>query len=158
MQGIRAGGSTGSKMSFYCGCVFSVVGVIFIITFLLVMSHWETVVINGRGAVWLIPVAFGLMSVIMLVIGFFLLIASTKNQSGHCEGVCRQKQRIPRLLCGRGQHPAPRSAALRRTNETDIFQSQKDSGISEHSPVPFSTDRVRDSQQSACAVRRPPAV
>lgn len=73
MQGIRAGGSTGSKMSFYCGCVFSVVGVIFIITFLLVMSHWETVVINGRGAVWLIPVTFGLLSVIMLVIGFFLL-------------------------------------------------------------------------------------
>ena len=80
MQGIRAGGSTGSKMSFYCGCVFSVVGVIFIITFLLVMSHWETVVINGRGAVWLNPVTFGIQSVIMLVIGFLLLRLYSNEQ------------------------------------------------------------------------------
>lgn len=80
MRGIRAGGNTGSKMYFYCGCIFSVIGVIFVITFLLVMSHWETVAANGQGEMWLIPVAFGLMSVIMLVIGFLLLRLYSNEQ------------------------------------------------------------------------------
>ena len=80
MRGIRAGGNTGSKMYFYCGCIFSVIGVIFVITFLLVMSHWETVAANGQGEMWLIPVAFGLMSVIMLGIGFLLLRLDSNEQ------------------------------------------------------------------------------
>ena len=80
MQGIRTGGSSGSKMYFYCGCIFSVVGVIFIVTFLLVMSHWKAVSANGWGEVWLIPVAFGLLSLIMLVIGFLLLRLYSNEQ------------------------------------------------------------------------------
>ena len=80
MRGIRTSGSSSSKMYFYCGGIFSVVGVIFIITFLLVMSHWETVAANGRGEVWLIPVALGLISVIMLVIGFLLLRLYSNEQ------------------------------------------------------------------------------
>ncbi len=80
MRGIRAGGNTGSKMYFYCGGIFSIVGVIFIITFLLVMSHWEAVSANGQGEMWLIPVAFGLISVIMLVIGFLLLRLYSNEQ------------------------------------------------------------------------------
>ena len=82
----------GSKIFFLCGCIFSIVGTIFLIVFVLLITNWDAVSARGRGDVWILPLIFGALSVLLLVIGMGLL-----------RQFRRSKEKVQRLLA-RGEY------------------------------------------------------
>lgn len=64
---------TGTKLYFWCGCIFTLVGAIFLACFILMILNWEYVVANSTGDVTLLPVIFGIFCALMLTLGISLI-------------------------------------------------------------------------------------